>query len=201
MERSGVSVQQCVRYCVLLCFIVGILVACGTVAPTPVMVPTVAPGPVKIVTLGDSQTAGYGDERVGKPEAGGYPAMMIVPVISLRPDSRVKNLGQGSWTSTDLVNGTKDTPSQLQSALAEHPKIICIWIGMNDLLYFNTPDKEAPALKAYENNIDTILRSLSGHGATLAIALLDDPSKRPGIADGSYAVFYDWYRQSNDHQV
>jgi len=141
-------VGQWVRYCALSCFMLSILIACGTVAPTPVMVPTVAPGPVKIVTLGDSQTAGYGDERVGKPEAGGYPAMMIVPIISLRPDSRVKNLGQGSMTSTDLVNGTKDIPSQVQSALAEHPKIICIWIGTNDLLYFNSPELEVPALKA-----------------------------------------------------
>src|SRR5260221_12971225 len=99
-----------------------------------VPVPTVVPGPVKIVTIGDSQTAGYGDERVLVPEAGGYPAMLSLPVIKLRPGSHVANLGQGGWTSSDLVLGKKDVPSTLQPALALNPQIICVWIGTNDLL-------------------------------------------------------------------
>src|SRR5258707_856078 len=166
-----------------------------------VPVPTVVPGPVKIVTLGDSQTAGYGDERVGIPEAGGYPAMLILPVIKLRPGSRVTNLGQGGWTSSDLVLGKKDVPSTLQPALALKPQIICVWIGTNDLLYFNAPEQEQSVQEVFSQNIDTILQTLVGHGATVVIAVLDDPSKRPGVVDGSYIKDFDWVKHSTDHRA
>src|SRR5258708_6285796 len=107
-----------------------------------VPVPTVVPGTVKIVTLGDSQTAGYGDERVGIPEAGGYPAMLILPVIKLRPGSRVTNLGQGGWTSSDLVLGKKDVPRTLKPALPLNRQIICVWIATDDVLYFTSQRQE-----------------------------------------------------------
>ena len=125
--------------------------------------------------------------------------MLIVPIIRLRPESRVKNLGQPSWTSSDLALGTPTTANQLSAALAEKPNIICIWIGTNDLLAFNFPGQEESAGKAFERNIDIILRTLSGHGATLAITMLDDPALRPGIVDGSYASNYAWYTRSHDH--
>ncbi len=166
-----------------------------------VPVPTVVPGPVKIVTIGDSQTAGYGDERVGIPEAGGYPAMLILPVIKLRPGSRVTNLGHGGWTSSDLVLGKKDVPSTLQPALALNPQIICVWIGTNDLLYFNALEQEQSVQEVFSQNIDTILQTLVVHGATVVIALLDDPSKRPGVVDGSYIKDFDWVKHSTDHRA
>jgi lysophospholipase L1-like esterase len=160
--------------------------------------PTLAPGPVKIVTIGDSQTAGYGDERVKQPRAGGYPAMLIVPVIALRMNSRVENLGQPIWDSSDVVHGKGNDPSALTLALEQKPQIICIWIGLNDLLIYNGPDQEQEALTRYTANIDTILHSLKDRGALLAIALLDDPSKRPAIATGEYIKGYDWAQQNTD---
>ena len=167
-------------------------------SPAPIPVPTVVPGPVEVVTIGDSQTAGYGDERVQIPVAGGYPAMLILPVIQLRPGSRVDNLGQGGWTSSDIVQGVKGIPSPLQPALALKPQIICVWVGLNDLLYFNAEDQEQSTLTAFTQNVDMILKTLVGHQATVIIALLDDPSMRPGVRDGSYIKVFDWVKRSTD---
>ena len=54
-------------------------------------------------------------------------------------------------------------------------------------------------LTAYTQNIDTILRTLVGHHATVAIATLDDPSLRPGVRDFSYIKELDWFQRSSDH--
>ena len=182
-------------------FLLLILVACST--PTPVPPPTIVPGALSVLTLGDSQTKGYGDERVKIPETGGYPAMMIVPIIRLRPGSYVVNFGHGGWDSTALVQGDGKDPSQLDLALKRQPpaNIICIWIGFNDLLLHNLPQEEESSLRIFTENIDKILSTLSGRGATLAIALLDDPSMRPSVRDGSYIADFAWYHDSHNHQA
>src|ERR1035437_609838 len=40
-----------------------------------------------------------------------------------------------------------------------------------------------PDLQMYQTSIDRILRDLSAHGATVFVALLDDQSKRPVVAN------------------
>ncbi|MEP7286303.1 MAG: SGNH/GDSL hydrolase family protein [Chloroflexota bacterium] len=187
---------------VLILLAVGIVVSRRTLHPVAITIPpTVSPGAIKIVTLGDSQTQGYGDERVRVPEAGGYPAMMIVSVIKLRPNSIVKNLGKPGWDSTQLVNGDNTNPSELTLLAQENPppQIICIWIGLNDLIFHNATEEEQSQQQTFTANIDTILHTLQGRGATLAIALLDDPAKRATIQDGSYmlAAQVAWYKDSS----
>lgn len=157
--------------------------------PTSAPVPNQAPpnlrgGPVKIVTLGDSLTEGSGDESA---EGGGYPFRLLSAVDSLRPGSSVLNLGHSGWSSTDLITGIDDVPSELEQAIAEQPDIACVWIGSNDLwgLYAYGPEEgttaelEAADLQAFAGNIDTIVRRLTETGAAVYIGLSDDQSLRP----------------------
>jgi lysophospholipase L1-like esterase len=171
-----------------------LITACQGSVPTP---PPLPAGPLYVVTIGDSQTAGYGDENVPIPHAGGYPARMIVPMIRLRPDSKVQNYGQGGWDSTQLINGNGTLLGQLPQVLKEspQPQIVCIWIGTVDLLSYNAANQEQSDLETFTKNIDSILRTLQGRGAVLAIALLDDVSKRPTVKTGEYVAGYTWRQQ------
>jgi lysophospholipase L1-like esterase len=146
---------------------------------------TLPPGALTIAALGDSLTAGDGDDS----DRGGYPGRLQALIASTRPGTRVINLGRSGWSSTDLIGGQGGEPSQLAAAAAEHPNIALLWIGSNDLwnLYEYGPepmtaDAERADLAAYEANMDTILRRLSGAGAIVYVALLDDQSKRPVVA-------------------
>jgi lysophospholipase L1-like esterase len=100
------------------------------------------------------------------------------------------NLGKSGWSSSDLINGQSDGASQLTQALAAKPQIATVWIGSNDLWYLYeygpepmTDEAEQADLQAYEVNIDTILSKLTQNGAKVFIALLDDQSKRPVVAN------------------
>ena len=147
--------------------------------------PTLPPGPLTIVAMGDSLTEGDCDDS-----GAGYPGRLETLVDSLRPGSRILNLGKSGWSTTDLIDGVNGNPSQLTQAIAAHPDVALVWIGSNDLwnLYEYGPepmtvDAEQADLAAYSAGIDTILSRLTGSGATVFIALLDDQSKRPMVAD------------------
>ena len=147
--------------------------------------PTLPPGPLTIVAMGDSLTEGDCDDS-----GAGYPGRLETLVDSLRPGSRILNLGKSGWSTTDLINGVNGNPSQLTQAVAAHPDVALVWIGSNDLwnLYEYGPepmtvDAEQVDLAAYSTGLDTILSRLTGSGATVFIALLDDQSKRPMVAD------------------
>lgn len=137
---------------------------------TPLPPGEVPPGPLTVVALGDSLTQGDGDEPG---EGGGYPLRIERAINEVRPDSQVINLGQSGWDSGQMVEG------QLPDALQANPHIALVWIGSNDLWYNNGPDQQASDVDRYTNNIDTTLRALTGAGARVYIALLDDQSKRP----------------------
>jgi lysophospholipase L1-like esterase len=146
--------------------------------------PTLAPGPLTIVALGDSLTEGDCDDS-----GAGYPGRLKTLVDSLRPGSQIQNLGRSGWSSTDLINGVNGNPSQLTQAVAAHPDVALVWIGSNDLwnLYEYGPepmtsDAEQSDLADYSAAIDTILSQLTGGGARVFIAMLDDQSKRPMVA-------------------
>lgn len=149
---------------------------------------TLPPGAVMIVTLGDSLTEGAGDEQ----EKGGYPGRLISMVDALRPGSTILNIGHSGWSSDALISGDQGLPGELETATAAiqaaaangQPSVALIWIGSNDLFYlyeYNDPDPAAEQadLEHYAANLDTILSRLSGAGAQVVIALLDDQSFRP----------------------
>jgi lysophospholipase L1-like esterase len=141
-------------------------------APTPTALPSGAA--VTIVALGDSLTEGDGDDQ---DQRGGYPGRLTGLANGVRPGTRVINLGRSGWDSGQLV------AEQLPDAIAAHPLIALVWIGSNDLWYNNEPDQEEWDRGNYTANIDTILRTLTGAGARVYIALLDDQSKRPTASD------------------
>ena len=142
--------------------------------------------PVALVTLGDSLTAGDGDEA-----GGGYPSRLLKKLSKEAPGSTLENFAQSGWTSDDLINTQlKPAVAALQAAPGDAPKVALVWIGSNDLfgLYnYVCPEDyrndyarcEPEALQLFTDNIKTILASLKATGARLYIALLDDQSKRP----------------------
>lgn len=140
--------------------------------PTPARLTSDAT--LTIVTLGDSLTEGDGDER---PEGGGYPARLREMADRVRPGTQVLNLGKSGWDSGQLVS------DQLPGAVAAKPQVALVWIGSNDLWNNNYPDTEESDRNNYTTNMDTILRTLTGAGARVYIALLDDQSKRPIASD------------------
>lgn len=139
-------------------------------------------GPLQIVTLGDSLTAGDGDEA----EKGGYPGRLRPMVEARRPGSRVTNFGLSGWTSNDMNNGQlPDALQEIARGKAEgRVPVAMVWIGSNDLwaLYeYGTGSDQGDAedLTNYTANIEFTLRELSNAGAFTFVALLDDQSKRP----------------------
>lgn len=164
--------------------------ASATPTATGTRVASLPAGPVTMVMLGDSLTEGQGDDAA---EGGGYPRRLLTQVQSLRAASTATNLGKSGWTSSDLINGTNEEPAQLGPAVTQlngvsGAKVAFVWIGSNDLWYLYeygdpTPADEAQDLQNYTANLDTILSQLDATGATLFIALLDDQSQRPVVAN------------------
>lgn len=164
--------------------------ASATPTATGTSVASLPAGPVTMVMLGDSLTEGQGDDSA---EGGGYPRRLLTQVQSLRAASTATNLGKSGWTSGDLINGANEEPAQLGPAVtqlngATGAKVAFVWIGSNDLWYLYeygdpTPADEAQDLQNYTANLDTILSQLDATGATLFIALLDDQSQRPVVAN------------------
>jgi lysophospholipase L1-like esterase len=161
----------------------------GSTAATPTVagpLSTLPPGTLTIVALGDSLTAGDCDDS----GLGGYPGRLQALIDPLRPGTRVSNLGHSGWTSGDLANVVNDETSEIAHAIAAHPNVALVWIGSNDLwaLYEYGPEPmtaeaESADLVDYEANVDQILLQLTSHGATVFVALLDDQSKRPAVAN------------------
>lgn len=155
----------------------------------PPLIGAVLPsGPITVVTLGDSLTEGAGDEQ----ERGGYPGRLIELIQTLRPDSTLLNLGHSGWNSDALINGDQGLPSELSEAVNAiqaatsngQPALALVWIGSNDLFYlyeYGDPDAAAEQadLEHFGANLDTILSGLTGAGAQVVIAQLDDQSLRP----------------------
>lgn len=144
------------------------------------------PGALTIVALGDSLTQGDGDES----GLGGYPARLQKLIEAQRPGTQILNLGKSGWTSADLINGVNGEAAILPQALAAKPNLALLWIGSNDLWYLYeygpepmTTTAESEDLANYEANLDSILRQLTNSGARVFIALLDDQSKRPVVAN------------------
>ena len=149
------------------------------------------PQSVTLVTVGDSLTAGDGDDGVG----GGYPARLLSMLQSVYPGSTLSNRAVSGDTSQDLINRQLDNAvADLDGAPAENLKIAIVWIGSNDMFglyagdvcteyYPDLPTCEQTEMGISYANVNTILGALKATGATLYIARLDDQTKRPVIAD------------------
>jgi lysophospholipase L1-like esterase len=157
-----------------------------TPAVSPKTGPKLPSGALTVVALGDSLTQGDGDES----GLNGYPARLQKLIENLRPGTQVLNLGKSGWTSADVLNGVNGEAAVLPQALAANPQIALVWIGSNDLWYLYeygpepmTAEAEQQDLTNYTTNIDSILHQLTDSGALVFIALLDDQSKRPVVAN------------------
>ena len=162
----------------------------------PPVVSALPSGPVTLVALGDSLTAGDGDD------AGlGYPGRLLDMVNSVRPDSTLVNLGQSGWSSDALINGDQGLESQLTRAVAEvtsavsqgRNPVALVWIGSNDLWYLyeygdGSDENDQIDADRFSANLEVILGRLTDAGARVVIAMLDDQTKRPVAIQGEAFV-------------
>jgi lysophospholipase L1-like esterase len=158
---------------------------------------TLGPGPVTVVALGDSLTAGDGDDSGGQGYAG-----RVAEAIAAQPGregSTLVNLGQSGWTSDGLVSGQDGAPGELglavdavRTAKAGGAAVLAtVLIGSNDLWYVyeygpegGTPAaNEDAAVATYRTNLDRTVSELQAAGALVVVGLPDDQSLRPGYAD------------------
>ncbi|MEI7847005.1 MAG: SGNH/GDSL hydrolase family protein [Chloroflexota bacterium] len=143
-------------------------------------------GALSIVALGDSLTQGDGDES----GLNGFPNRLADLIAVQRPGTKVINLGKSGWTANDLIHGVNGEPATLPQALEAKPDIVLVWIGSNNLWYLYeygpepmTAAAEQQDLEEFAASMDSILGQLSGSGAKIFVALLDDQSKRPVVAN------------------
>ncbi|MGD9526597.1 SGNH/GDSL hydrolase family protein [Pseudonocardia sp.] len=160
---------------------------------------TLAAGPVTLIALGDSLTAGQGDDT-----GVGYAGRLAETIGALpgREGTTLVNLGQSGWDSTMMVEGSSgpgSTDGQLPQAVetaraaAGSPVLATVLIGSNDLwyVYQNSTEDPAPAadeeavVTTYRANLDRTVRELREAGAAVVVGLPDDQSLRPGVADVS----------------
>ena len=149
--------------------------------------PKLPAGKLNIVAIGDSLTAGDGDDS-GK----GYPGRLLAMIQATRPGSKMTNLGKSGWTSENVIKGLDDQAGVLKQAVAAKPQLALVWIGSNDLWYLyeygnpagTTAKDEQEDLGKYRQNIETIVKGLQQAGAVVVLALLDDQSKRPVAIKG-----------------
>jgi len=164
-------------------------------AAPPAAGPTLAAGPVTVIALGDSLTAGDGDDA-GKGFVG-----RLTEAIAARPGregSTLTNLGQSGWDSTMMVSGLDggapaELPQAVAAARAAAPGAVLatVLIGSNDLWYVYqngavdpTPRVEEDAMvTTYRANLERTLTELQAAGAVVVVGLPDDQSARPISAD------------------
>lgn len=149
--------------------------------------------PVTLVTLGNSLTAGDGDDGIG----GGYPARLLTRLQVAYPGSVLHQFGISGDTTTDLINKQlAPAVAALNTAPASHIKIALVWIGSNDFFGFydwviyegwctnmGIEACEESELGMAADNVASVLSTLKATGAALYVALLDDQSRRPVITD------------------
>lgn len=146
-----------------------------------------------VVTVGDSLTAGDGDNGIG----GGYPARLLTQLQTPYPGTTLNNLAISGDTTTDLINKQlASAVSALGSAPAGSLKIALVWVGSNDLFglyasttcqdyYASVEQCETVEMGLAADNLEQIISELSSAGATVYVALLDDQSRRPVITNAT----------------
>jgi lysophospholipase L1-like esterase len=155
-----------------------------------------ADGPVTYIALGDSLTAGDGDENYQ-----GYVGLIGAAIGAARgvDNVSVANFGASGWDSTMMVDGQDGAPAQLGQAVTEAQNAVAngaavlatVLIGSNDMWYlyeYGPPEgtpaaNEDAAIEIYRANLDRTVTELIDAGAVVVIGLPDDQSLRPSVRD------------------
>lgn len=154
-----------------------------TPSSTPVSSPSpsishgsIPAGAITIYSLGDSLTAGDGDES----GQNGYPNRLLARINETHAGSHINNIGVSGIDSSTLVH------DQLPQALAAHPNVVTVLVGSNDMWNdgWNDTDTSAETIQTYRDNMDAILSQLQRAGIKVFVGLVDDQSRRP-VAQGS----------------
>ena len=153
-------------------------------------------GPVTLITLGDSLTAGDGDDS-----GLGYVGRLAESIAATpgRDDTSIVNLGASGWDSSMMVDGQEGSPAQLGGAVAAvaaavadgRAALATVLIGSNDLWYLyeygppegTPPGNEDAAEATYRTNLERTVRELTQAGAVVVLGLPDDQSVRPAVVD------------------
>lgn len=175
--------------------------------PGAAPVTELGPGPISVIALGDSLTAGEGDDSgVGFV---GYLTQSIAATPG-RADSYVSNYGASGWTSQMMVDGEGEggAPGELGAAVeqvkadvAEGKAVLAtVLIGSNDMWYLyqysppespTTPkDLEDAAAEMFRTNLDRTVSELGAAGAVVVLGLPDDQSLRPVGVDIEWLQTY-----------
>ena len=122
--------------------------------------------PILYVALGDSTAAGIGAER-----GGGYPERLARRLGESGTQVRLLNLGAPGATAEDVRR------AQLPRVLAEHPALVTIGIGLNDVM-------RGRPLAEFARDLEVIADGVARAKAAVVISELPDVSRalRRGLA-------------------
>ena len=134
----------------------------------------------RLVSLGDSFTAGLGDPEPGSPGGiRGWADRTAEELAALRPDFSYANLAVSGLVLQEIVD------LQLERAIALRPDLVTLSAGGNDLVFHRRdPDRLA-------DDLDAAVAALSATGATVVIFTGPDWGHTPvfGRIRGKVAVF------------
>ena len=147
---------------------------------------------ILVLTMGDSLTAGDGDDIEGR----GYPVRLESILSDRGISAKVRNIAISGDTSSDLIAKQLDPAVKELTAAGNIKKIALVWIGSNDMFGFYNytagedwcknmgPDAcERSEMKTTAENIAKIVRELKKAGASVIVALVDDQTRRPVISE------------------
>ncbi|MEU6409966.1 SGNH/GDSL hydrolase family protein [Microbispora sp. NPDC046933] len=127
------------------------------------------PTALRLVTLGDSVTAGLGDPLPGGGRRG-Y-ARLLADSLGGPGEVLFRNLGRSGATARDVA------AEQLPLALSFRPTVATVLAGVNDTL------RGSFAVPAIAADVETTVAGLCRAGATVLTARLPDPGLMLGVPD------------------
>jgi acyl-CoA thioesterase-1 len=150
------------------------LLACAD-PPAPPPPPVAAPAPVprgpKVVFLGDSLTAG-----LGLPADQAFPALVGAALAAEGHPVQVVNAGVSGDTTAGGVR-------RLDWLLGQHPDVVVVGLGGNDMLRGQPPEEVARNLR------DLVVRSRDAGAAVLLLGMRANPTLGPDYAAAFDAVY------------
>lgn len=156
--------------------------AVPTQLPQPALLPSAPPqsqsGAFRWVALGDSLTEGDGKSD----NARRYTELVLSRLKTIRPAATLRNIGRSGRTLEQMV------AEQLPIALSDDPALVSIWIGANDVIYFNPGEDVTSSATAFEQRLDVaVSQILVRTRARIIVANLHDISLIPAARGWSEA--------------
>ncbi|MBI4673616.1 MAG: IPT/TIG domain-containing protein [Chloroflexi bacterium] len=150
--------------------------------PQPTLPPSASPQPLSgafhWVALGDSLTEGDGKSD----SARRYTELVLARLKAVRPDATLHNVGRSGWTLEQMI------ADRVPIALNEDPALVTIWIGANDVIYFNPGEDVTASAAAFEQRLDAaVSQILARTRARVIVANLHDISLIPAARGWSEA--------------